>query len=156
MCGWCLACRTGVVLNTAKRRLTQTAVFFRRHFLCGALLCNCSSAKREGLSTHDMYSGNVQQNPLCAAASCHTKNHHIYLSPVLAYIFFIAMQIKFYFNIIAHLCTAVLINTRVDAMPAKNYPVFEIVHDESVKVYLHTHVRRECSAEPSLRRILCD
>ena len=33
-------------------------------------------------------------------------------------------------------------------------PVFEIVHDESVKVYLHIHVQRECSAEPSMRRIL--
>ena len=33
-------------------------------------------------------------------------------------------------------------------------PVFEIVHDESVKVYLHI-VQRECSAEPSMVRILC-
>ena len=33
-------------------RLTQAVVFFRRHFLCSALLCNCSSAEREGLSTH--------------------------------------------------------------------------------------------------------
>ena len=46
---------------------------FRRHFLCGALLCKCSSAEREGLSTYIyiyMYNGNVQQNPLCAE-SCH-------------------------------------------------------------------------------------
>ena len=28
--------------------------------------------------------------------------------------------------------------------------VFEIVHEESVKVYLHIHVQRECSAEPSI------
>ena len=34
-------------------RLTQAVVFFRRHFLCGALLCNCSSAEREDLSTHN-------------------------------------------------------------------------------------------------------
>ena len=39
---------------------------------------------------------------------------------------------------------------------AKN-PAFEIVHEESVKVYyLHTwYVQREYSAEPSMRRILC-
>ena len=34
-------------------------------------------------------------------------------------------------------------------------PEFEIVHDESAKVYLHIHVQRECSAEPSMVRILC-
>ena len=33
-------------------RLTLTIGLFRRHFLCGTLLCNCSSAEREGLSTH--------------------------------------------------------------------------------------------------------
>ena len=107
MCGWCLACRTGVVLNTAKRRLTQTAVFFRRHFLCGALLCNCSSAKREGLSTHVQRECSAEPFMRSSILS-HQESSH--LSPVLAYDFFIAMQIKFYFNIIAHLCTAVLIN----------------------------------------------
>ena len=36
-------------------RLTQAVVFFRRHFLCGALLCNCSSVEREVyLHIHDM------------------------------------------------------------------------------------------------------
>ena len=34
--------------------------------------------------------------------------------------------------------------------------VFVIVHDESVKVYLHIHVQRESSAEPSMRRTLWD
>ena len=38
-------------------RLTQAVVFFRSHFLCGALLCNCSSAERE-VYLH-MYNGNV-------------------------------------------------------------------------------------------------
>ena len=38
---------------------------------------------------------------------------------------------------------------------AKN-PVFEIVHEESVKVYhLHIHVQREHSAKLSIRKILC-
>ena len=72
MCGWCLAYCIGVVLNTVREIATpdskenkQADVFFRRHFMCGAMLCNCSSAEREGL-----YNGNAQQNPLCAA-SCH-------------------------------------------------------------------------------------
>ena len=37
-------------------------------------------------------------------------------------------------------------------------PVFEIVHEENVKVYhldLHIHVQREYSTELSMRRILC-
>ena len=33
-------------------RLTKAVVFIRRDFLCGALLCNFSSAEREGLSTN--------------------------------------------------------------------------------------------------------
>ena len=40
-------------------RLTQAVVFFRRHFLCGALLCNCSPAERE-VYLH-MYNGNVSR-----------------------------------------------------------------------------------------------
>ena len=44
-------------------------------------------------------------------------------------------------------------HTFVQQLYAQN-PVFEIVHDESVKVYLHIYVERECSAEPSMRRIL--
>ena len=34
-------------------------------------------------------------------------------------------------------------------------PVFEIVREESVKVYLHIHIQWEYSAEPSMRGILC-
>ena len=35
-------------------------------------------------------------------------------------------------------------------------PTIALVRDESVKVYLHIHVQRECSAEPSMRKILCE
>ena len=62
MCGWCLACCTGVIptlygkvprlILRKTSRLTQAVVFFQSHFLCGALLYNCSSAEREGLSKH--------------------------------------------------------------------------------------------------------
>ena len=58
-----------------------------------------------------LYNGNVQQNPLCAA-SCDANS-------VL---------------LLAHLCTASGINT----LYAQN-PVFEFVHNESVKVYPHMY-----------------
>ena len=79
-----------------------------------------------------MYHGKIQQNPLCAA-SCHQESSH--LPPVLAY--------------------------RYDFRLYAQNPVFEIVHEESVKVYLNIHAcvvitQRECSVEPSMRRILCD
>ena len=62
MCGWCLAYYTGVVLNTVRESATPDSKEnkqadagsrrFRRHFLCGALLCNFSSTEHEGLSTY--------------------------------------------------------------------------------------------------------
>ena len=63
MCGWCLAYCTGVVLNTieesampdSKENKQADAAGrrrFRRHFLCGKLLCNFLSTEHEGLSTH--------------------------------------------------------------------------------------------------------
>ena len=62
MCGWCLADCTGVVLNTAgesampdskeNKQADAGSRRFRRHFLCGALLCNFLSTEHEGLSTH--------------------------------------------------------------------------------------------------------
>ena len=68
MCGWCLAYCTGVVLNTVGETATPDSKenkqadagsrYFRRHFLCGALLCNFLSTEHEGLSTH--VHGNVQ------------------------------------------------------------------------------------------------
>ena len=78
-----------------------------------------------------MYKGNVQQkNPLCAA-SCVIKN--------------IYPRCKF-----SNLMNTLMYSSR---LYAKN-PVFEIVHEESVKVYLHIHVQREYSAELSMPRIL--
>ena len=63
MCGWCLAYCTGVILNTVqesampdskenKQADAGSRRFRRRHFLCGALLCNFLSTEHEGLSTH--------------------------------------------------------------------------------------------------------
>ena len=62
MCGWCLAYCTGVVLNTVgesampdskeNKQADAGSCRFRRHFLCGGLLCNFLSTEHEGLSTH--------------------------------------------------------------------------------------------------------
>ena len=97
-------------------------------FMCRkACVRNCSR-ERKGL-----YNGNVQQNPVCAA-SCFTKD--IPSLPGSRLRFFIAGQIQ-YRTVRRFLNTP----TQVDAhmysssrLYAKN-PVFEIVHQESMKVY---------------------
>ena len=70
-----------------------------------------------------MYSGNVQQNPLCVESSCVTKVFSIFplFSPT-RYDFFVAMQIQYSYII--------------KRLYAQN-PGFEIV--ESVNIYLHMH-----------------
>ena len=115
-------------------RLTQAVVFFRRHFLCGALLCNCSSAERE-VYLHK-YNGNVQQKPLCAA-SCFTKE--IPSLPGSRLRFFIAGHIQ-HRTVHRFLYTPAQVDEHMysSRLYAKN-PVFEFVHEESVKVY-HLHM----------------
>ena len=82
-----------------KNSLTQAVVFSRRHFLCGALLWNCSSAEHEGLSTH------VQRE--CPAEPFKRSILSLRIFPSLpgsCLRFFIAMQIQ---SSWAHLCTVV-------------------------------------------------
>ena len=74
-----------------------------------------------------MYHGNVQQNTLCAA-SCHQESSH--LSPVLAYDFLSRCK--------SGTLTSTPLYSSIDRLYAQN-PVFEIVHEESVKVYLHMY-----------------
>ena len=99
-------------------------IFVQQETLCAEPCCvrNCLSREREGL-----YNGNVQQNPSCAA-SCVTKDLHTSLSPVLAYDFL--PRCKF-----GTLTSIPMYSSRLDAQN----PVFEIVHEESVKVF-STHV----------------
>ena len=101
-------------------RLAQAVVFFRRHFLCGALLWNCSSAERECLSKRT-YNGNVQKNPL-SAASCITKGLPIAprFSPTI-----------FYRDAISALLSTPLNSSRLYAQN----PVFGIAHQERVRVH---------------------
>ena len=80
-----------------------------------------------------MYNGYVQQNPICAA-SCFT------LSPVLAYVFLSpgkssTVQCTVFLYTPVHVDAPIMYSSR---LYAKN-PVFEIVHEESVKVY-HLHM----------------
>ena len=73
-----------------------------------------------------MYNGDVQQNPLCAA-SCQESSH---LSLVLAYNFLSRYRFS--------TPTSTPLNSSIYRLYAQN-PVFEIVHDESVKVHLHMY-----------------
>ena len=74
MCGWFLAYCTCVVLNTVgesampdskeNKQADAGSRRFRRHFLCGALLCtrsNILSTEHEGLSTHTCPTGMVSR-----------------------------------------------------------------------------------------------
>ena len=92
-----------------------TAVDFMRRKPC---VRNCSR-KREGL-----FNRNVQQNPLCAAP-CVTKDNPVSLS-------FFLSRCKSSTPTI----NSTSLYSSINTLYAQN-PVFEIVHDESVKVYPH-------------------
>ena len=81
-----------------------------------------------------MYSGNVQQNPLCVEPSCVTKVFPKFprFSPTIFYRDSNAVLLQ----ILVHLYTAVLL---IGSMKYAQNPVFEIVREESVKVYLHMY-----------------
>ena len=118
-----------------------TAVYSMRRKPC---VRNCSR-ERKG-----MYNGNVQQNPLCAASCFH-------LSPVLAYVFLSrgkssTVQCTVFFYTPAQV-DAPIMYISINRLYAKN-PVFEIVHEESVKVY-DLHMYNGNIQQNSMRRILC-
>ena len=73
-------------------RLTQAVVVSEGIFCAGRcyVIFRLQSMK---VYTH-MSNGNVQRNLLCAAF-CHLKSSH--LAPVLAYDFFIKMQIQYFY-----------------------------------------------------------
>ena len=108
-------------------RLTQAVVFFRRHFLCGALLGNYSSAERDGLSTH------VQR--ACSAEPFMRSILSLRIFPsllvVLAYDFL--SRCKF------STPTSTPLYSSINRLYAQNPSVFEVVREESVKVYLRMY-----------------
>ena len=135
MCRWCLAYCTGVVLNTVRESAAPDSKEnkqadvgsrrFRRHFLRGALLCNFSSTERARRSIYTcptgMFSGTFY------AQHSVTKNLHISprLSPTIFYQDANSVL----------LLTSTLLYSSIIRLYQQN-PVFKIVHDESVKVYL--------------------
>ena len=84
-------------------RLTQAVVFFRRHFMCGASLCNCSSAEREGLSTH------VQLECAIPFFAQHPVIKNLHISPRFSPTIFYRDANSVL--LLAHFCTAVLIGS---------------------------------------------
>ena len=83
--------------------------------------------------------------PFMPSIVCHQGSSH--LSPVLAY----DLLSRYKFSTL----TSAPLYSNINRLFAQN-PVFEIVHQESVKkVYLHIHVQRECSAIPFMRTIMC-
>ena len=98
---------------------------FRRHFLCGALLCNFSSTEHEGLSTY------LQRECSAEPFLRSILSRRIFASrPGSRLRYFIEMQIQY--------PTSTLLYSSIIRLYPQN-PVFEIVHDESVKVYLHMY-----------------
>ena len=85
-----------------------------------------------------MYNGNVQQNPLCVE-SCVTKEFSISprFSPTIFYPDANSVLLQAHLDAHPVLLRAHL-RTAVDSIRAEN-PVFQIVYDESVKVYLHVY-----------------
>ena len=135
MCGWCLAFCTGVVLKTVRESATPDnkenkqadagSRRFRRHFLCGALSCSFSSTEHEGLSTH-VYRECSAEPFMRSILSLRISTSR----PGSRVRFFIEMQIQY--------PTSTLLYSTVISLYPQN-PVVEIVHDESVKVYLHMY-----------------
>ena len=130
MCGWSLAYCTGVVLNTVRESATPDSKVnkqadasrrrFRRHFLCGALLCNFSSTEHEGLCYTSSPTGMFSRT--FYAQHSVTKNLHISprFSPTIFYQHANSVLLLNLYSSIIRLCP--------------QNPVFKIVHDESVKV----------------------
>ena len=107
-------------------RLTQAVIFFRRHFLCGALLCNCSPAERE-VYLH-MPNGNVSRT----LNAQHSVTTNLNISSRFSPTIFLS-RCKF-----STPTSTPFFYSSINRLYAQN-PVFDIVREESVKVYLHMH-----------------
>ena len=103
-------------------RLTQ-AVVVSEGIFCAARCCVIFHLQSMKVYLH-MSNGNVQRNLLCAAF-CHQESSH--LAPLLAYDFL--SRCKF------STPTSTLLYSSIIRLYPQN-PVFKIVHDKSVKVYL--------------------
>ena len=117
-------------------RLTQAVGFFRRHFLCGVLLCNCSSAERGGLFRHNTCTTGIFTRTLYAQ---HPVSLRIFPSLPGSHLrFFIAMQIQYSYDrtFVQH-----AVNSMSRILCVRNCS--------------RRSVRRECPAESLMRNIVC-
>ena len=105
-------------------RLTQAVVFFRRHFLCGALLCNCSSAERE-VYLHMTCTTGMFSRTLHAQ---HPVTTNLFTSP--------RFSPTIFYRDANSVPTSTPFYSSISKLYAQNLG-FEIVREESVKVYLH-------------------
>ena len=108
-------------------RLTQAVVFFRRHFLCGALLCNCSPAERE-----------VYLHICTTAMSAEPFMRSILSQRILTSL--PGSRLLFFYRDANSVPTSTpfFYSSSINRLYAQN-PVFKIVREESVEVYLHMH-----------------
>ena len=134
MFGWCLACCAGVVVNTVRESATSDCKENKQADAGNRTFSKAFYVRRVVVIVHrlsvkvylHMYNGNVQQNP--CAASCHNESSH--LSPVLAYDFLSRRTFS--------TPTSAPLYSSINRLYAQN-SVFEVVREESVKVYLHMH-----------------
>ena len=125
------------------------SVLLRAH-LCTAVdsMCRKSCVRNCSREREGLYNGNVQQNHLCAAASCHQESSHF--SPVLGYDFL--SRCKFSTpTIIAHFCTAVLINLTRELPISPWFSPTVFYRDVNSRLLR----ARLCTAVDSMRRNPC-
>ena len=130
----------GVILTTVRESATPEKVPRLSLIFCAARCCVFVNRQSVKVYLHMTCTTGMFSRTLLYAQHPVTKNLHI--SPRFSLTIFYRDASLVLLR--AHLCTA------VDY--AQN-PVFEIVHQASMKVCLHI-VQRECSAEPSMRSIL--
>ena len=108
-------------------KLTQAVVFFRRNFMCGALLCNCSSAERE-VYLHTCTTGMFSRTLHAQYPVTTNLNTSPRFSPTSTIFYRDANSLP----------TSTPFYSSINRLYAQN-PGFEIIREESVKVYLHMH-----------------
>ena len=108
-------------------RLTQATVFCRRHFLYGAFLCNCSPVERE-----------VYLHMTCTTGmSAESFMRSILSQRILTSL--PGSRLRFFYRDANSVPTSTpFFYSSINRLYAQN-AVFEIVREESVKVYLHMH-----------------
>ena len=122
---WLIVLASSSTLYGKVPRLVIKKISRLAQAVVGALLCNFSSKEHEGLSTH------VQRGCSAEPFMRSILSLRIFTScPGSCVRFFIEMQIQY--------PASTLLHSIIIRLYPQN-PVFEVVHDESVKVHLHMY-----------------